>query len=113
MLHPDGPAPRFGSCYFLLSTEVSQRCTYTYLDSHQEPEEKGTYEGFDLILAALMRDVFYSNFAIGERNLTVQKLIDHMHVNLEKPFQNPSNQEPNRNLDHYIEAQVHGDISLR
>ncbi|MBY0119955.1 DUF3626 domain-containing protein [Paenibacillus sp. FSL L8-0435] len=112
MLHPDGPAPRFGSCYFLLSTEVSQRSTYTYLDSHQDPEEKGTYEEFDLVLAALMRDVFYSDFAIGERNLTVQKLIDHMLVNLEKPFQNPSNQEPNRNLDHYIEAQVHGDISL-
>lgn len=112
MLHPDGPAPRFGSCYFLLSTEVSQRCTYTYLDSHQDPEEKGTYEEFDLILAALMKDVFYSDFAIGERNLTVQKLIDHMLINLEKPFQNPSNQEPNRNLDHYIEAQVHGDIFL-
>ncbi|MCP1185661.1 DUF3626 domain-containing protein [Paenibacillus sp. 1781tsa1] len=112
MLHPDGPAPRFGSCYFLLSNEVSHRSTYTYLDSHQDPEEKGTYEEFDLILAALMRDVFYSGFAMGERNLTVQKLIGHMLVNLEKPFQNPSNQEPNRNLDHYIEAQVHGDISL-
>ncbi|MFK4439004.1 hypothetical protein ABIA61_004399 [Paenibacillus sp. RC21] len=113
MLHPDGPAPRFGSCYFLLSTEVSHRCTYTYLDSHQDPKEKGTYEEFDLILAALMRDAFYSDFAIGERNLTVRKLIDHMLVNLEKPFQNPSNKEPNRNLNHYIEAQVHGDIFLK
>lgn len=112
MLHPDGPAPRFGSCYFLLSAEVSHRCTYTYLDSHQDPKEKGTYEEFDLILAALMRDAFYNNFAIGESNLTVRKLIDHMLVNLEKPFQNPSNKEPHRNLDHYIEAQVHGDISL-
>ncbi|TKH45064.1 DUF3626 domain-containing protein [Paenibacillus terrae] len=113
MLHPDGPAPRFGSCYFLLSTEVSHRCTYTYLDSHQDSKEKGTYEEFDLILAALMRDAFYSDFAIGERNLTVRKLIDHMLVNLEKPFQNPSNKEPNRNLNHYIEAQVHGDIFLK
>ncbi|MGQ7111171.1 DUF3626 domain-containing protein, partial [Escherichia sp. TWPC-MK] len=32
--HPDGPAPRFGSCYFLLSPKVSSRSTYTYLDSH-------------------------------------------------------------------------------
>jgi hypothetical protein len=113
MLHPDGPAPRFGSCYFLLSTDVSRRCTYTYLDSHQDPIEKGTYEEFNLILAALMRDAYYSGFAIGESNLTVQKLISHMLVNLEKPLQNPSTQEPNRNLDHYIEAQVHGDISLK
>ena len=112
MLHPDGPAPRFGSCYFLLSPEVSQRCTYTYLDSHQDPKEKGTYEEFDLILAALIRDVFFSDFALGERNLTVRKLIDHILVNLEQPFQYPSNKEPNRNLNHYIEAQVHGDISI-
>lgn len=42
-LHPDGPAPRFGSCYFLLSPQVSYRSTYTYLDSHQDPKEKGTY----------------------------------------------------------------------
>ena len=50
MLHPDGPAPRFGSCYFLLSPKVSSRSTYTYLDSHQDPKEKGTYEEFDMIL---------------------------------------------------------------
>jgi hypothetical protein len=113
MLHPDGPAPRFGSCYFLLSPEVSQRCTYTYLDSHQDPKEKGTYEEFDLILDALMRDTFVSDFAIGQRSLTVRKLIDHMLVNLEAPFQDPSIKEANRNLNHYIEAQVHGDISLK
>ena len=55
MLHPDGPAPRFGSCYFLLSPKVSYRSTYTYLDSHQDPKEKGTYEEFDMILAALWK----------------------------------------------------------
>lgn len=113
MLHPDGPSPRFGSCYFLLSPDVSHRCTYTYLDSHQDPKEKGTYEEFDLILAALMKDAFYSELAIGERNLTIQKLIDHMLVNLEKPFQNPATKQSNRNLNHYIEAQVHGDIFLK
>jgi len=113
MLHPDGPAPRFGSCFFLLSPEVSRRCSYSYLDSHQDPKEKGTYKEFDLILLALMRDAFFNDFAIGERNLTVQKLIDHMLGNLEKPFQAPSNKEPNRNLNHYIEAQIHGDISLK
>ena len=57
MLHPDGPAPRFGSCYFLLSPKVSSRSTYTYLDSHQDPKEKGTYEEFDMILAAFGRDI--------------------------------------------------------
>lgn len=113
MLHPDGPAPRFGSCYFLLSPRVSYRCTYTYLDSHRDPEEKGTYEEFDDILAGLMTEVFSRDFAIGEKNLTPGGLVNHLLVNLEKPFSDPSDKEPNRNLNHYIEAQVHGDISLK
>jgi hypothetical protein len=113
MLHPDGPAPRFGSCYFLLSPKVSCRSTYTYLDSHQDPKEKGTYKEFDLILAALLEETFLRDFAIGERNLTPARLIDHLLNNIEKPFTDPANKEPNRNLNHYIEAQVHGDISLK
>ncbi|MGG3280122.1 DUF3626 domain-containing protein [Paenibacillus solani] len=113
MLHPDGPAPRFGSCYFLLEPKVSYRCTYTYLDSHQDPKEKGTYKEFDAILAAIFKDAFFRNDAIGEKNLTPKKLIDHLLLNLERPLKDPSNHKSNRNLNHYIEAQVHGDISLR
>lgn len=113
MLHPDGSSPRFGSCYFLLKPEVSSRCTYTYMDSHQDPFEKGTFEEFDMVMAALLEETFTRDFALGERNLTPAKLIDHLLVNLEKPFQNPAGNEPNRNLNHYIEAQVHGDISLK
>lgn len=113
MLHPDGPAPRFGSCYFLLSPEVSYRSTYTYLDSHQDPKEKGTYEEFDIILAALLEEAFLRDFAIGERNLTPTRLIHHFLDGLEKPFTDPANKEPTRNLNHYIEAQVHGEISLK
>ncbi|SMF86718.1 Protein of unknown function [Paenibacillus uliginis N3/975] len=113
MLHPDGPAPRFGSCYFLLSPKVSYRSTYTYLDSHQNPKEKGTYTAFDDILAALLKEVFNRDFAIGEKNLTPRKLIDHLRVHLTKPFADLSSSEANRNLNHYIEAQVHGDIRLK
>jgi hypothetical protein len=113
MLHPDGPAPRFGSCYFLLSPKVSYRSTYTYLDSHQKPKEKGTYEEFDLIMAALLEETFIREFAIGERNLTPAKLIHHLLFNLEKDIEDPASKEANRNLNHYIEAQIHGDISLR
>jgi hypothetical protein len=113
MLHSDGPAPRFGSCYFLLSPEVSYRSTYTYLDSHQDPKEKGTYKEFDLILSALLEEAFLRDFAIGERNITPASLINHFLVNLESPFTTPANKEPNRNLNHYIEAQIHGEISLK
>lgn len=112
MHHADGPAPRFGSCYFLLAPAVSRRCTYTYLDSHQDPKEKGTYEEFELILAALLKDAFFADFAIGEKNVTPRKWIDHVLANFGKPYPDPANKEANRNLNHYIEAQVHGDIDL-
>jgi hypothetical protein len=113
MLHPDGPSPRFGSCYFLLSPTVSWRSTFTYLDSHNNPAEKGTYEEFDLIIAALLEEVFERDYALGEPNLTPTKVINHILADLEKDFSDPSNNIPARNLNHYIEAQVHGDVSLK
>lgn len=113
MLHPDGPAPRFGSCYFLLSPKVSLCSTFTYLDSHQDPKEKGTFEEFELILAALLGDSFVSDYSIGEINLTPTKLIHHLLNKLPKPFSDPSGKEPKRNLNYYIEAQIHSDISLK
>jgi hypothetical protein len=112
MLHPDGPAPRFGSCYFLLHPSVSQRCTFTYLDSHYDPAEKGTYEEFDDIIAALLTETFVRDFAIGQGGLTPKKLVEHLRLNLQAPFTDPAHKPAVRNLNHYIEAQVHGDISL-
>ena len=111
MLHPDGPSPRFGCCYFLLKPKVSQRSTFTYLDSSQLGE-RGTYEAFDAVLSAVMRAAFFGDFAIGERNLTVPGLVNHFLSNLDNPFEDPSTREANRNLNHYIEAQVHGGVSL-
>ncbi|MFT4415107.1 DUF3626 domain-containing protein [Fredinandcohnia humi] len=112
MLHLDGPAPRFGSCYFLLSPSVSYRSTFTYLDSHVNPKEKGTYEEFDMILAALIEETFLRDSAIGEIELTTPKLVNKL-LNLETRFEKIAIKEPSRNLNHYIEAQVHGEISLK
>ncbi|KZE69236.1 hypothetical protein AWM68_02920 [Fictibacillus phosphorivorans] len=112
MLHPDGPAPRFGSCYFLLSPEVSERSTFTYLDSHQDPKEKGTLSQFDMVLSALLVEIFTRDFALGERELTPGRLIHHLLSNLNQPMVDLADQQAVRNLNHYIEAQVHGEISL-
>ncbi|GGA80387.1 DUF3626 domain-containing protein [Ornithinibacillus halotolerans] len=111
--HADGPAPRFGSCYFLLSPKVSTRSTFTYLDSHQDPKEKGTYEAFEMIMATLLADSFQSECAIGERNLTPPRLIQHLLKTIDLPMSEQVVQKPSRNLNHYVEAQIHGDISLQ
>ena len=112
MLHPDGPSPRFGSCYLLLAPAASARCTFTYLDSHRNPEEKGTFEAFDDIVAALLTEVFERDFAIGEPDLSPPRLLHHLGSKLGGPFADPSGREPRRNLNHYVEAQVHGQVSL-
>ncbi|MDX8344970.1 DUF3626 domain-containing protein [Rossellomorea sp. YZS02] len=109
MLHPDGPSPRFGSCYFLLSPEVSSRSTFTYLDSHQNPHEKGTYQEFDMILAALLEEMFLRDFALGEKDLTPTRFIQHILNDLEH---GRKERVTHRNLNHYIESQIHGPISL-
>jgi len=113
MQHPDGPAPRFGSCYFLLKPQISERCTFTYMDSHQNPPEKGTIDQFDDIIAPLFTEVFLRDSAIGEFNLTPRKLIEILNNNLSGPFKNPYGRNPARNLNHYIEAQIHSDLYLK
>jgi len=66
-----------------------------------------------MILAALLEEAFVRDFAIGEKNLTPVRLVNHLLVNLERPFTDPAIKKPTRNLNHYIEAQIHGDISLK
>ncbi|KOY17425.1 DUF3626 domain-containing protein [Paenibacillus xylanivorans] len=112
LLHPDGPSPRFGSCYFLLKPNASHRCTFTYGGSQDDPKEKGTYEELDDILSALFTDAFFRDYAIGEKDLTPKKLIEKLLYNLERPLEDPSKLAPHRNLNHFIETQVHGDIYL-
>ncbi|PQD95667.1 DUF3626 domain-containing protein [Pradoshia eiseniae] len=113
MLPSDGPAPRFGSCYFLLYPAVSHRSSFTYLDSHLEIKEKGTYKEFDLILAALLEDSFSREFALGESDLQPPRLVNHLLTTLSKPQKFLIEEKVHRNLDQYIEAQIHGSLSLK
>ncbi len=112
MLYQEGPAPRFGSCYFLLSPQTAQRSTFTYLDSHREPFERGTYEAFQMILAAILEDAFSKESVLGVRDMRPTNLIEHILINFHRSV-NYIHEKPGRNLDQYIEAQVHGDVSLQ
>jgi hypothetical protein len=111
--HPEGPSPRFGSCYFVLAAAVSERCTFTYQDSHSNPNEIGTLQEFDDVLAAILRDAFFHDCALGERNVTVASLLDRMEQALVDPVAvRQCAGSPFRNLNQYVEAQVHGPVSL-
>lgn len=112
MSHADGPSPRFGSCFFLLDPAVSAHCTFTYRDSSLLPDERGTLAVFDDVLAGLLTECFEREFALGEHDITPPALIHRLRAQLAKPFADPATRPPARNLDHYIEAQVHGAIAL-
>src|SRR5262249_8773433 len=91
---------------------VAWRCTFTYFDSHLQPEHKGTYEEFDDVMAALLNEIFSRNFALGEHDLNIAGLLARL-AGLDGSFADPYGRNASRNLDHYIEAQVHGTVSLR
>lgn len=111
--HSDGPSPRFGSCYFLLKPTLTKFATFTYFDSHLNPEEKGTINHFDSILSSALSECFERDYVLGEHNIRprelVRKIIDHLNAD----YAQVTPLKPNRNLNHYIEAQIHTEIDLR
>ncbi|QSX41530.1 DUF3626 domain-containing protein [Shewanella cyperi] len=115
-LFADGPSPRFGSCYFLCSAAALQRSTFCYLDSYRTPREKGTLDCFELPMAALLSESFERGYALGQEGLPPPKLIAHLLEHLgqgDARQQVPGLNRPmSGNLDHYIEAQIHGPLSL-
>ncbi|MCB0213958.1 MAG: DUF3626 domain-containing protein, partial [Anaerolineae bacterium] len=111
MHNADGPAPRFGSCYFLLKPAVSQRCSFTYQDSYYEPDIFGTIDTLTGLIAAMLRDVEHNGALFGVEGLTVATFLARL-ATLDYP---PVNYADNfgRTLDDYIEAQIHGPIDLK
>jgi hypothetical protein len=110
--HAHGPSPRFGSCYLVLAAPVSHRCTFTYLDSHEGAIERGTLEEFDDVFAALLCSAFNHEMGLGESGLTVPNLVHRLRNELPLPLNATAYFPIVRNLNHYIEAQVHGDVLL-
>ncbi|NIK21900.1 DUF3626 domain-containing protein [Paenibacillus lupini] len=113
MYHSDGPSPRFGSCYFLLTLQASYRTTFTYGGSQDYPVVQGTFQEFDDIIAAVLKDAFFREFTLGESNLSPRKVLDRLLNASESLITNRLEQMPSRNLNYFIEAQVHGDITLQ
>ena len=114
--HMDGPCPRFGSCYFVFKPEVSQRATFCFGDSYQTPKIRGTLDTFKPILAATLLECFERDAVLGLTNIRPKAFMECcLHGDLAKLAVDVDvrlSKQNARNLDHYVEAQVHGDISL-
>lgn len=122
---PDGPWPRFGSCYLVLREEVSWRTSFTFSGSEQPDaiERVGTIDTLECVLAPLLEEVAGGAGAhvpwppfvaptLGVENLTVAGLLERMSRELPLPRPDPASAAPGRVLDTGVEAQVHGPIDL-
>jgi len=114
MDHPDGPSPRFGSCYFLLHPGVSARSTFTFGGSHEPyaPERTGTLAELDPVMAPLLAQLEQGRGAFGVDNLTVAGCLGQLAYGLSEQYLDPQNRPLGRSLDSFIEAQIHGGIRL-
>ena len=115
MGHPDGPSPRFGSCYFLLYADVNKRSSFTFGGSQDdlEMERTGSHQELAPCIAPLFTEVIKGNGVLGMEGLTVNTLLEHLANRLPAPFPRPPGRPLGNALDSFIEAQVHGEVSLR
>ena len=84
----------------MLADEVMHRTTFTVGDSHLAPTDIGTAASFTGVAAGLV------DGALAGRGLDTESLLDLARTG-------PSPVEPAaRDLDHYVEAQIHGGVSM-
>lgn len=107
--HIDGPAPRFGSCYFRLKASVLTRSTFTWGDSYSNPTDFGTIDRLEPVLAGLLEAVSSGKATLGVPDLDPNRLVTHL-TSTSSPALSTSHR--GRSLDEYIEVQIHGPISL-
>ncbi|MEW2444031.1 DUF3626 domain-containing protein [Micromonospora marina] len=101
--HADGACPRFGSCHLRLRPEVLARATFTFGDSHLQPSEVGTVDVFEPVFAALLTVTAGTGVALGVAGMDTGTLLRR---------RERESGRVGRALDDYVEAQVHGEISL-
>lgn len=98
-----GGSPRFGSCYLVLKSNVRSRTTLSLGDSHVAPPDVGTFPEPLAILAGL------ADQALADRLLNRPLGRTVLLQALDGTYRSPA---ASRDLDGYIEAQIHGPVSL-
>ncbi|MEV6520778.1 DUF3626 domain-containing protein [Longispora sp. NPDC051575] len=116
MGHPDGAAPRFGSCHVRLRPEVSARATYCHGDSHLGPTDVGTLDAFEDVLAGLVTGATAALLGVPGVDPVAHLLaLGAGGPERTRPAGGPGSaatRAPGRALDDYVEAQVHGPVDL-
>ncbi|MCP4223093.1 MAG: DUF3626 domain-containing protein [Actinomycetia bacterium] len=101
---PHGGSPRFGSSFVVLRSEAGARATMCVGDSHLGPTDLSTVDEPAAILAGLAEQAA-GGYLLG-RSLGTDALLAALDQDL-------ASDRPARDLDHYVEVQIHGGVDLR
>ncbi|GIE78797.1 DUF3626 domain-containing protein [Actinoplanes philippinensis] len=101
--HPDGAAPRFGSCHLVLHRHVNARATYSLGDSVTLPTIVGTATTFTAVWDGLCAQVTRTGQALGVTAADAAQWA----AALTAPRTHAG-----RTLDDYVEAQIHGGLTI-
>ncbi|SME99839.1 DUF3626 domain-containing protein [Pseudobacteriovorax antillogorgiicola] len=111
---PDGPAPRFGSCYLLLKPHMNQYASFTFLDSFLIPKGRASGNQWHCLVSELLTEIFTREHCVGKSNIRVHEALSMIDKQLMSSYDDSYFMQANSsNLDHYIEAQVHCDIDIK
>ncbi|MGB8860038.1 MAG: DUF3626 domain-containing protein [Ilumatobacteraceae bacterium] len=103
MVDDHGGSPRFGSCFLVLRSHVRERTTLCVGDTHAAPRDVGTFHEPWSILAGLAEQA-------ASRNLLNRRLDTDTLLALIDGQDLP--RLASRDLDGYVEIQVHGGVEL-
>ena len=101
---PHGGSPRFGSCFLVLNNQVRERTTMCLGDSHTGPTDIGTFDSPWCVLAGLAEQA--DDGAVLETPGGAAAFLDLLESAR-------TARTPRRELDNYVEIQVHGGVDLR
>lgn len=109
---PDGPAPRFGSSYLILRPEVNRRSTYTFGGNQDDLawRRTGAWSHLDSIFLPVLEKLREDGSALGRHGLSTREFLDLLKLGSERSARGGLLSNA---LDSYVEAQVHGPVSLR
>lgn len=100
---PHGGSPRFGSCFLILEDHVRERSTLSLGDSHIQPSDVGSFRSPSSLLAGLAeRSAAGTLFGRPLGGRTLRDVLEGR----------GRSSEPARELDRYVEIQIHGGVDL-
>ena len=111
MNYSDGACPRFGSCHLRLAPETLGRSTFSFGDSAREPQDVGTIDAFEPVLAALLESVGRDGRALGRPGLSLAQFVERL-LGTRAPGAGLFERAEGRAVDEYIEAQIHGAVKV-